>query len=210
MSGERSFDVVIVGGAAIGAAIAYFLKGVERFGGSVALVERDPTFRTAATTLSAAGIRQQFSTPENIRLSRFGLDFLRSMPARHGPEADPNLHEGGYLILASADGRAALQENHRTQLAEDAPILLLEQSELAARFPWLNTDGVEAGGFGTSGEGWFDNNTLLKTLRQGAREAGTALLTGEVDAIDVVANRACGVRLADTSRLECGFLVNAA
>src|SRR3954447_21422302 len=110
MNGKQSFDVIIVGGAAIGAAIAYFLKGVEGFAGSVALIERDPSFRTAATTLSAAGIRQQFSTAENIRLSRFGLEFLRGMKARHGPDADPSLHEGGYLVLATEEGRAALEE----------------------------------------------------------------------------------------------------
>ena len=45
MSENLSFDVVIVGGGAIGAAVAYFLKGVEGFSGSVALIERDPTFR---------------------------------------------------------------------------------------------------------------------------------------------------------------------
>src|SRR5215207_187231 len=98
MSDEKSFDIVIVGGGVIGAAVAYFLKGVEGLPGSVALIERDPTFARAATTLSCSSIRQQFSTPENIRLSRFGLEFLRGMKDRFGPEADPALHESGYLI----------------------------------------------------------------------------------------------------------------
>src|SRR4051812_23000906 len=114
----------------MGAAIAYFLKGVERFPGSVALLERDPTFVTAATTLSAASIRQQFSTPENIRLSRFGLDFLREMPKRFGPDADPSLREGGYLILARPEGLAPLEQNHRTQIAEGAPVVLLDRTRL--------------------------------------------------------------------------------
>src|SRR3712207_5903878 len=118
----RAVDVVIVGGAAIGAAVAYFLKAVERFSGSVAVIERDSAFPTASTTRSAAGIRQQFSTPENIRLSRFGLMFLRSLPDRHGPEADPALREGGYLILAGEEGRAALAVNHAAQLAEGASV----------------------------------------------------------------------------------------
>jgi FAD-dependent oxidoreductase domain-containing protein 1 len=210
MSEASSFDVAIVGGAVIGSAIAYFLKAVEAFPGSVALIERDPTFATAATTLSAASIRQQFSTPENIRLSRFGLEFLRAMPARFGPDADPALRERGYLILARPEGRTILEENHHIQLAESAAVALLDAEALAARFPWLSTAGIAGGSLGLSGEGWLDAHTLLRTLRAGAREAGATLLTGEVAGIDKTAGRVTGVRLADGRSIRCGVLVNAA
>jgi len=76
MSSE-TYDVVIVGGAAVGSSVAYFLTHDLGFRGSVAVIERDPTYARAATTLSAASIRQQFSTPENIRMSRFGIAFFR-------------------------------------------------------------------------------------------------------------------------------------
>ncbi len=207
---ESSFDVAIVGGAAMGSATAYFLKAVEHFPGTVALIERDPSFATAATTLSAASIRQQFSTPENIRLSRFGLDFLREMPARFGPQADPALREGGYLILAPPEGRAILEENHRIQKAERAPIALLDSDALAARFPWLALEGIAAGSLGLSGEGWFDAHTLLRVLRAAARDAGASLVTGDVIAVETEARRVIAIGLADGTRLRCGALVNAA
>src|SRR5690606_34800047 len=159
-------------------------KSGERFAGSVAIIERDAGFATASTTLSAASIRQQFSTPENIRLSRFGLDLLRELPARFGAEFDPSLREGGYLILARADGCATLAENHRVQKAEGAPVALLDGHALAARFPWLTADGIAAGSLGLSGEGWFDAHTLLRALRTGARQAGAAMIDGEVVAIE--------------------------
>ena len=209
MSGTH-FDVVIVGGAAVGSAIAYFLKAIERFPGSVAVIERDPSFRTASTTLSAAGIRQQFSTPENIRLSRFGLQFLNSLAQRHGAEADAGLVEGGYLVLATEAGRPHLEENHRAQLAEGAPILLLEAASLASRFPWLSVEGLAAGGLGISGEGWFDSHLLLRTLRKGAQAAGAEMIAGEVSALDVEGGRLAAARLADGGRIGCGILVNAA
>jgi glycine/D-amino acid oxidase-like deaminating enzyme len=206
----RHFDVAIVGGAALGAAIAYFLKAAERFDGSVAVIERDASFRTAATTLSAAGIRQQFSTPENIRLSRFGLEFLRDLAGRFGAEADPGFVEGGYLILASQDGAEALAENHRTQRTEGADVTLLHRAALAARFPWLSTEDIGAGSLGLSGEGWFDNATFLRALRTGAREAGAEMVTGEVVAIEARAGAVKSVGLADGRRFGCGVLVNAA
>lgn len=210
MAADPAYDVVIAGGAAIGAAAAYFLKAAFGFAGSVAIVERDPAFRFAATTRSAASIRQQFSTPENIRLSRFGLDFLRRLPERHGAEADPSLREGGYLILAPSGAAAALAACHAVQRAEGADVALLTPDDLARRFPWLAGDGLDGGSLGLSGEGWFDAQALLATLRRQAGRAGAALVTGEVVGIDRAGGRVAGLRLADGGRIGCGVLVNAA
>ncbi len=94
------------------------------FDGSVAVIERDPTYARASSALSASSIRQQFSTPENIRMSLFGIEFLREID-RHlslddGPAVDVGLHEGGYLYLATAEFEAALRANHDVQVAEGA------------------------------------------------------------------------------------------
>ncbi len=93
--------MVIIGGGIIGTCTAFFLRELGLRPGSVLVLERDMTFRTASTTLSAAGIRQQFSTALNARMSQFGFRFLRSLPERFGPEADVGLREQGYLILAT-------------------------------------------------------------------------------------------------------------
>jgi FAD-dependent oxidoreductase domain-containing protein 1 len=210
MSGDTHFDVVIAGGAAVGCAVGYFLKGVEHFPGSVAIVERDPTFRRAATTLSCASIRQQFSTAENIRLSRFGLEFLRGLTERFGADAEPSLRERGYLILATDLGKEELAASHLTQIDEGAPVVLMGRDALAERFPWINADDLAAGSLGLSGEGWFDAHTLLKALRTGARDAGAELITGEVEGIDSAGGRITAVRLSDGRKLSCDVLVNAA
>ena len=70
----QSCDVAIVGGGVMGSAIAYFLLGPMGFPGRVIVVEKDPTYADAATSRSAGGIRQQFSTPENIAMSSFGAN----------------------------------------------------------------------------------------------------------------------------------------
>ena len=206
----QTFDVVIVGGAAVGSSVAYFLAHDLAFTGSVAVIERDPTYAHAATTLSAASIRQQFSTPENIRMSAFGVAFFRELKTRFGPEADIAFRERGYLLMAGESGAATLRANHQVQMAEDADILLLDPDAMATKFPWLNAADLALGAFGRTGEGWFDAHLLLTLLRTAARAKGARYIHGEVTGISREGNRVAGVTLANGERIACGTLVNAA
>lgn len=79
---SETADVVICGGAAIGSSVAYHLAAEPGFSGKVLVIEKDPTYRYSASALSAASIRQQFSSAVNIRISLFGIDFLRDI-GRH-------------------------------------------------------------------------------------------------------------------------------
>ena len=200
MSG--SSRVVVIGGGAVGGAVATAVLEDPAFDGGLTLVERDPTFRRASSALSAASIRQQFSTPENIRLSRAAFAWLR--------EADVGLHESGYLYLATEAGAPALEANAAVQRAEGADVELLSPGELAVRFPWLSVDGVALASLGRSGEGWFDGYALVQVLRARARELGADLVTGEVVDLEVVADRVAGVVLADGRRIEADVVVDAA
>jgi glycine/D-amino acid oxidase-like deaminating enzyme len=95
-------DVVIVGGAVIGSAAAYFLSAEVALGGSIIVVEQDLSYSRCATTLSVASIRQQFSTPENNRISQFGVEFIKNLPqclTVHAYVPDIGLRERGYLSL---------------------------------------------------------------------------------------------------------------
>ena len=208
-SSER-YDVVIVGGAAIGSATAYFLTHDLAFSGSVAVIERDPAYTQAATTLSAASIRQQFSTPENIRMSAFGIAFFRALKERFGPQADIAFRERGYLLLASETGKPTLSANHAVQKREGADIVLMDRAALADHFRWLKTSDLALGAFGRTGEGWFDAYSLLMLTRNAAREKGATYVHGEVTAIARDGARVSGVTLADGRRIGCGQLVNAA
>jgi FAD-dependent oxidoreductase domain-containing protein 1 len=204
------YDVVIIGGAAVGSSVAYFLSHDLDFSGSIAVIERDPTYARAATTLSAASIRQQFSTPENIRMSAFGIAFFRALKTRFGPEADISLRERGYLLLASEDGRDVLAANHVLQQAEGADIALLDREALADEFRWLKTSDLSLGAFGRTGEGWFDAHSLLGLLRNAARQKGVHYIHGEVVGVERAGGRVSGVTLAGGERIACGTLVNAA
>ena len=203
------YDVVIVGGAIVGASTAWFLRK-EGFAGSIALIERDPQFTHSATTLSAASIRQQFSIPENIRLSRFTLGLFRRLKEEFGAEADIGFREGGYLMLAGDEGLPVLQANHRVQVAEGADIVLEDAAALTRRFSWLSEEGISAGAYGLSGEGWFDAHAMLGLFRRALRTMDVDLLTGSVTGIQRDGNRVTGVTLDNGETLAAGCVVNAA
>jgi len=210
---SKVYDVVIVGGAAHGASVAYHLAADFAFRGRVLLVERDPTFVRAATALSCGGIRQQFSTPVNVSLSLYGVDFLRragDLLEVDGDRPDLGLVEGGYLFLATAAGAETLRRNHAIQTGLGADVVHLDAAALAARFPWLSTDGLGAGCYGRSGEGWFDGYGFAQALRRKARALGVELMTGEVAAVATDNGRATGIRFADGTRIAAGNVIVAA
>ena len=209
----ESYDVVIAGGAVMGSSIAYHLAAHPDFSGRILVVERDMTYRQAASSLSLSSIRQQFSSPINIRVGLYGVSFLREARetlAVDGEAPDLPLTENGYLYLASEAGAPILAANHAIQIEEGADILLLDPASLQARFPFLNVDGIAAGAWGRSGEGWFDGYMLMQAFRRKARALGAVYREGEIAAVEREGARVSAVRLASGERIACGALVNAA
>jgi FAD-dependent oxidoreductase domain-containing protein 1 len=209
----QSCDVVIIGGGVIGSAIAYFLAGRTDFKGSITVIEKDPTYEAAATPRSAGGVRQQFSTPENIRMSMFGAAFIKEAGEHltvDGDVVELPFVEWGYLFLATATGLETLRTNHTTQTSLGAKVALLMPSELKTRFPWLNVADLAGGCFGLANEGWTDPYGLLQAFRRKARSLGVTYLADEVAGLERVGNRVSSVSLRDGGRLACGAVVNAA
>jgi glycine/D-amino acid oxidase-like deaminating enzyme len=193
-------SVVIVGAGVMGAATACFLA--RDHGAAVTLVERDPSFARASSSLSASSIRQQFSTAVNIALSRWSLEFLRRVGTELAVGDDHpaiGLVEPGYLYLARADTQAPMRTAHALQRAAGADVVLLEPEALRARFPWLATDDLVLGSWGASGEGWFDGPALHRAFLRKARSHGARIVHGEVAALEASGERVRGVRLADGS-----------
>ena len=214
MSKADRADVVIIGGAIVGSAVARFLAGRADWHGRIVVVERDPTFRTSSTTLSAASIRLQFSTPLNIEISRFGVELIKHLDDWLGVEGQPapevDFVEGGYLFLASEAGLPILESNHAVQREHGVQVALLTPGELHARFPWLHVGDLAGGSLGLADEGWFDAYALLQAFRRKARSLGVEELAGEVVEIARDGGRTTGVRLGDGRVIEADWVVNAA
>ncbi|KAF4524778.1 hypothetical protein B566_EDAN014472 [Ephemera danica] len=176
-------DIAIIGGGVIGSSIAYWIKQRVPKAVNVVVIEKDPTYSQASTTLSCGGLRQQFSLRQNIEMSQFGAQFLRECGKRlhvkgHDPP-DVQFTPQGYLFLASAAGAQQLQENHELQMEMGVRNELLSNKQLKEKFPWLNTDDVELGCLGLENEGWFDPWSLLDGFKKKSISLGTKYVQGE-------------------------------
>ncbi|MDD5029076.1 MAG: FAD-binding oxidoreductase [Rhodoferax sp.] len=209
----KQSDVIIMGGAAVGSAAAYFLASQKDFNGSILVVDKDFTYEKCATALSAASIRHQFSTPGNIQMSQFGTEFIRHIGEHlsvNGEAPEVGFHEGGYLFLATEAGRAILQSNHLVQRSLKADVVLLTPEQLQQRFAWLATEDLSAGSLGLSGEGWLDAYGLLQGFRRKAISLGVQYQQAQVTGINRQGHHIHSVNLSDGSTVACSVVINAA
>jgi glycine/D-amino acid oxidase-like deaminating enzyme len=210
---ERHYDVAIAGGGVMGASAAFWLTRMHP-GLKVAVAERDPSYAKSATALSVASIRMQFSNEINVKISQFGIDFLRNIGCELGPAgevSDLGFHERGYLFLAGTEAQAqAMRRVAALQRGLGAGTELLDPAELSARFPWLDLSGVALGSFGPRDEGWFDNMGLLWGFRRASKAQGAEFLAAEVSEIAREGGNATGLRLASGEILRADYVVIAA
>jgi len=207
------YDVVIVGGGIIGSAIAYFLAAQDEFDGTILVVEKDFTYEKSSTSLSVGGIRQQFSTPENIEISKFGAQFIKSIHnylTTDGLIPDVAFSEFGYLFLATEKGLPILKQNHSIQKAYNDDAVLLSPKELTQRFKWLNPDEIVAGSLGVINEGWLDPYSLLMGFLKKSKSLNVTYLEDEVIDIKITKSKVIGVTTAKGETIDCGLVVNAA
>lgn len=206
-------EVVVVGGGVIGCAVAYFLSTQTDFTGPILVIEKDPTYRRCATTLSVGGIRQQFSTPENIEMSKMSARFFKDVGRLLVTDdftPDLSFREQGYLFLATEQGLPVLQENVAVQRSHDVNLALLSPAELRERFPWLNVADLAGGGLGLRGEGWIDPYSLLMAFKRKAQSQGVQFVVDEVVGLTVRSGRVVSVQLQTGGEVKCANVVNAA
>lgn len=208
----ETVDVAIIGGAVIGSSVACQLAQRPDFNGRIVVIEADPTYEICASARSAASIRQQFSTDINIQISLFGIQYLRTIGDTLEVDGDKpviDLHEGGYLFLATPDKLDILTRNHALQTSLGADIAYLDQQALQAKYGWLNVDDIAAGCHGTTGEGWFDGYGLMQAFRKKARSLDVSYVTAK--AIDLhQTGDGWTISLDNGEAISAGTLVNAA
>ncbi|HEY8656446.1 MAG TPA: FAD-binding oxidoreductase [Candidatus Limnocylindria bacterium] len=200
-----SAEVVIVGGGVIGASIAYHLsrQGVR----DVLVLERD-RLGSGSTSRNAGGIRLQFSTEINVRMSQRSLPALLRFEDEMG--IDPFFRQVGYLFLIT-DPRDVEPFERSLALWRrlDVPAVRLDRREIAGIFPELAVDDVRFGTF-CPADGHADPNSILQGYVARARAGGVRFEEGaDVTAIEHDERRITGVRCGER-RITCETVVDAA
>lgn len=189
-----TFDVIIVGAGVMGSAVAWFLKTHHDFNGSIAIVERDPTFAAASSSLSASAIRQQFSTPVSAAMSEFGWEFISTGETQLGQNL--GLEERGYLLLGNSHCSAPA-------------VVQLNRQQMADRFTWLNADDLDTATWCDRHEGWFDGPALHSALLRSARSSGVTLINASADQFRIAERGVEYLELTDGQCLTARHYVNA-
>lgn len=213
---RASYDIVIVGGAAVGSSTAYWLSQALGKDTSVLVVERDSTYEFSSTALSTSAIRQQYSNPINVKISQFGIEIIRGFEERMAPffkgEALPHLgfKEYGYLYCCSPDGVDAARDRVDLQRSLGAHTVFLEPGPLKDKFPWVNVEDLGGASWGAQAEGWFDSMGMMNGFKRGARGSGVEYIDNAVVSLEMAEGRVVAAKLATGESISCGTLVNAA
>jgi glycine/D-amino acid oxidase-like deaminating enzyme len=210
---RSKYDVVIVGGAIYGSAVAWWLTQMAGFDGRVLVVERDPGYTYASTSHTNSCIRQQFSNAANIRVSQFGAQFIRNFRQFMGGDPEvPHLalHSFGYLYLADTPAFAdTLRQAQTIQHALGAATRHLSRDEIAQAYPFYRLDDIIAGNHNLVDEGYFDGGTMFDWFRRAARQNGVEYAHAEVTAMTRTGDAVHSVTLGCGTVIRCGTVVNA-
>jgi len=203
---NKTADVVIVGGGVMGASTAYHLalRGCK----NVLLLERESFFGIQATGKCAGGIRYQFGTEINVRLSLLSLPMLDRFEEELGQPID--LRYCGYLFLLTTEKDvAAFRRNVEMQRQLGVGTEWLEPAQIAGIVPLINLEGVLAAAFHVH-DGLADPSGVVQGYISGARRLGAKLLTNvRVTGIRVEGGRVQGL-VTNQGEVTTPVVVNAA
>jgi sarcosine oxidase subunit beta len=183
-------DIVIIGGGVMGASTAYHLAA--RGQKNILLLEKEDFFGLGATGRCAGGVRYQFSTEINVRLSIESLPMLERFKEEIGQEID--YRPCGYLfLLTNAKDEEVFRHNTAMQRSLGVNTEWLSGEEICRRLPQMKLQDVLSGTFNAK-DGLVDPNSVVMGYIAAAQRMGAQPLTGvEVKDIRVQSGRVVAV-----------------
>ena len=173
MNTPTTADIVIIGGGVMGASAAYHLA--QRGMKNIVLLEKEEFFGTGATGRCAGGVRYQFSTEINVKLSIESLPMIERFRDEIGQ--DVNYRQCGYLLIAT-DEKDATTFRHNVELQNGLGVQtqLLSGDEVRARLPLMKFEDAMAGTFNQK-DGIVDPNSVVAGYVSAAQKMGVKTFT---------------------------------
>ena len=211
---EKKYDVIIIGGAIMGSASAYFLSKNSDYNGKTLVIDKDLTFEFSSTARTNSCIRQQFSEPINVKISQFSASFISRLNKdyfKFGLPTQINLDNFGYLYLANTKKAAdVLYANQLMQNSLGSGTYLLGKREASKVFPFMNFSDILLCSHNTKDEGYFDGQLLFEFFKNYAVSHGVEYIQDEVVDVILEGGIVKKVILKDGESISCENLVNCA
>ena len=208
---DQIYDIVIIGGGIMGCTTAYYLLATDKRL-KVAIVEMDPTYTYASTTLSLANVRIQFSLKQNIQISQYAFQVFHEFEDTMAVDGDkPSIayRREGNLFVVDEAGKDAAKDAFALQKRLGCRVEWWSGADIKAHYPMYKTDDFAGGTFGPM-DGHLDAYAVLMGYKTKARSLGAAYINDEVIEITTVGDRVSGVRLGSGVNLTSRYVVNCA
>lgn len=187
----KNAEVIIIGGGVVGASVAYHLT--ERGCRDVLILEREDSLGRGSTGKATGGVRAQFETEINIKLSLYSLDFFRDW------EFDCEYEPRGYLFLATDEKQFDFLKrtgNKQRSLGYEG-VALVDTGTILDIVPGLNCEDIVGGSFGPR-DGFINPLAILEGFMTEAVLRGARLKTEiNVRSIITKGGRAVGVETSE-------------
>lgn len=210
---NQLYDVIFVGGGVMGCAIATnLLRRDSQL--KIALIEKDLTYRYSSTVLSDGNCRVQFNVKENIQMSLYGMEVLKTFAddmAVDGDRPDVAFRRQGNLFLTDEAGREEVEAGLALQQSLGGNVAWLTPEEAKEVYPLLNIEeGLFVGGTFGRDDGTMSPQAVLEAYKKKAVALGAELIEAEVTAVRHHSNQVTGVQLKNGDVLHGGVVVNSA
>ena len=211
MDETTRYDVIMAGGGLMGCATAYYLLQADPTM-KVAIVEMDPDYTRNSTVLSDGNMRVQFNLRENILISQYGMEKLKSFSEDMAvgdwrPQID--FRQQGNLFLSDDAHKSNALAGLALQQSLNCEVSWLEPAEIKARFPLYDESKFAGCTFGRL-DGTMDPQAILMGFKRKAIDLGATFIHAEVSEVLHTGNVVRGVRLSNGASLTAKFVVNSA
>ncbi|MEI6291226.1 MAG: FAD-binding oxidoreductase [Chloroflexota bacterium] len=211
MSELNSFDVIMAGGGVMGCAAAYYLL-LQDPSIKVAIIEMDPAYKHNSTVLSDGNMRQQFNLKENILISLYGMEKVKTFSEDMAvgdwhPRVD--LRKQGNLFLCDENSIENSKAGLALQQSMNCDVVWMESSEIKTRFPLYDETKFSGGTFGRL-DGTMDPQVILMGFKRKAVSFGATYIEAEAAEVLHANGRVEGIRLTSGAQIYAKYVVNSA